>query len=254
MRLRQARWALFQWMTFACCLACAAPRLIAQKNVGERYLFHALNASRLNARLPPLAWNEELAHAAVQHLEIMRKEGTLTHQLAGEAGLPERVAAIGVRFTLLSENIGMAQSAAEIHSLWMGSPDHRDNMLDPTITSVGIAVFGSGNDVWAVEDFAHTVPELSLSQQEFEITQLLRSVGVPAAGSDAARNMCSLESGYVGKRPAFVMRFQSADLTQLPQSLLLRLQRGKVSVAAVGACTQPEKKFAPFRIAIALYP
>ncbi len=253
LRSRRAYLVLLRCVPLAWCITCGASGLLLPKNAGDLYLFRALNLSRAQAGLQPLVWSEELTRTAEQHLEMMYKDGTVAHQLAGEADLLDRVAAAGMRFTLVSENIGVAPSMEALHTMWIHSPEHQDNMLDPSATSVGIALLKVENELWAVEDFAHAIPELSLSQQEARVSHLLQSAGLSAAASGTVREMCSLESGYVGRRPAFVMRFQSAELTRLPPALLQRLQRGKVT-AEVGACAQPGKKFAPFRLAVALYP
>ena len=236
-----------------CALIASTEVADAQRTVAEQYLFQALNESRSAAGLPALVWSDQLTAAAAQHAERMRREAAVEHQFAREADLPERAADTGVRFSLIAENIAVAHNPAELHDMWFRSEGHRENMLEPSATAVGIALVQSNGEYWAVEDFARTLSNLSLPQQEGRVSQLLLQAGVRAGGTAAAREMCRMSSGYVGATPAFVMRFNATDLQHLPNQLLARLQRGRISSAAVGACEYPGSAFSTYSIAVALY-
>ncbi|MGI4853625.1 MAG: CAP domain-containing protein [Janthinobacterium lividum] len=225
----------------------------AQHSVAEQYLFSALNASRAAAGLPCLAWSDELTRAAKQHADWMSREAVVAHRLDQEADLPERAASNGARFSAVAENVGVSASAVDMQEMWEHSADHRQNMLDPAVNSVGIAVRQQGDEVWAVEDFASTSTALALLEQEDQVRRLLLTSGMRSAGTADARAMCRTPSGYVGRRPDFVMRFNATELTHLPAELEARLRRGGLSNAAVGACDYPQSSFASYSIAVALY-
>ncbi len=233
--------------------ACGVQQGSAQRTVAEQYLFAALNGARLEAGLRPLHWDGGLTAAAASHANAMRNAEQMTHRLETEPDLPERAAYSGSRFSVIAENVGVASSALELHSMWMQSPGHRENMLDPAVDAVGIAVLERGGNVWAVEDFARIVPDLSLRDQELQVVQLLQSAGLTSVPSNAARAMCEQSSGFVGVRPLFVMRYTATALTALPTELLDRLRRGMAAQAAVGACRGPQEKFSTYSIAVALY-
>lgn len=225
----------------------------AQRTVAEQYLFTALNSSRAEAGLPALRWSDRLTAAAAAHADAMHRADMVAHQLDREGDLPERAAASGTRFSAIAENIGVGGSAPELHGMWLQSASHRENMLDPAVDAVGISVLESNGDVWAVEDFARTVDDLSLREQERQVSRLLRSAGLAAAPSDAARTMCEQPTGYVGVRPLFIMRFNATALTTLPPALLDRIGQGRASQATVGACSYPQDGFSSYSIAVALY-
>jgi len=123
-------------------------------SASERQLFDAANRERQNRGLSVLKWDEALAKAAHRHAVEMAKQGTISHQFPGEPSLPARVTKAGARFTSLAENVAQAQSARQIHDLWMHSPGHRANLLDKDMDSVGIGIFAHNRDLFAVEDFS----------------------------------------------------------------------------------------------------
>ena len=221
--------------------------------LAEQYLYSSVNAERAAAGLPPLAWNTPLQGAADFHAQQMRFAHTLTHQLSGEPDLTARAAQSGTSFSRVAENVAVGQSILQMHDALMRSPHHRENILDGAVDSVAIAVVADRGQLWAVEDFARIVERLSLEDQESRVTGNLSLRGMPANSSEAARETCEKDSGYVGARPGFVMRYTTADLNQLPQQLLARLQTGSYRTAAVGACPPAPNGFSSYSIAILLY-
>jgi len=59
-----------------------------------------------------------------------------------------------VHFTSLAENIVVAQGAEAAHQAFMHSPNHRANMMDAEMDSIGIGMVERGGQVYVVEDFA----------------------------------------------------------------------------------------------------
>ena len=55
--------------------------------------------------------------------------------------------------------------------------------------------------------------------------------------------------------PRFIMRWQDADLTRLPQALVEKLASGNYRQAAVGSCPAQiaEGSFTAYRVAVLLY-
>lgn len=227
-------------------------------SVSEQYLFASANAERAQRGLAVLRWDAALYRAADGHAREMAERASISHQYPGEAELAIRGRDAGARFSLIAENVAEAPTAVRIHDAWMNSPEHRANLLDPQVDSVGIRVVRRAGQLYAVEDFARTVSVLSLEQQEQRVGELLqRASQVRLLDATAqARRTCAMESGFVGeRRPAFVMRFTSAELTRLPEALTSRLATGKYSEAQVAACeVGGEQRFTTFRVAVLLYP
>jgi uncharacterized protein YkwD len=235
----------------------ATSSLHAQGEVlsAERALFEAVNRERAAQGLPALHWDEALAAAARQHAHRMAQENQLSHQLPGEPAVQDRATQAGARFSLIAENIAVAPNPATIHSAWMQSPHHRENILDPQLNGVGIAVIKSGDGMFAVQDFSQAVANLTFAEQEKRVSDNLNEQGMPVIKTSSdARKTCDMERGFAGVHPMSVVRFEASDLTKLPEDLEQKLRSGRYHSAAVGACASGETVgFTHFRIAVVLY-
>jgi len=148
----------------------------SESAAAEQELFRMTNRDRAEARLPELEWNEWLAQAARQHAVEMARRGRLSHQFPGEPSLRDRIVATGVRFDASGENVALGPTMAEINRDWMLSPGHRANILDPNYNAIGVAVVRSGDELYAVTDFAHSVPALSVGDLEAAVAAAINQV------------------------------------------------------------------------------
>jgi len=243
-------------------------RAQAPHGSAEQILFDAANRDREARRLRPLRWDNSLATGARQHAQRMAQQNILSHQLPGEEDFKARALRAGARFTSLAENIAEGQNAPGIHTQWMSSPPHRENLLDPKLDSIGIAVAERGGEMFAVEDFSLAVPDLSLEEQELQVAAVLvdrnlnvmndvRGKGAADARTmiNEARNACAQTGKLVGTRSnSFVVRYTAADLSQLPDSLAKQLRKNEFRSAAVGACRSFDKSdFGNYRLAVLLF-
>jgi uncharacterized protein YkwD len=230
--------------------------------VAEQFLLAAANQDRTARGLPQLRYNPTLTEAARYHAREMAAHGDISHQFPGEPELSERGAKAGAHFSIITENVAEAPDASQLHDLWMHSPGHRANLLDPEVDSVGISVVYRNHEAFAVEDFANTVESLSYNQQESTVSNLLTRSGLRIADpnlvtQEEARKTCLMSTGYAAHRqPWFVMRYTADRLTELPTELQHRLQSGRYHQAVVGACTDPDSTgpFTGYNIAVLLYP
>jgi len=216
------------------------------------------NAERAQRGLPPLKWDVTLHRAALQHAGQMAARDSISHQYPGELDLAERGHAAGAKFTVIAENVAEALSAPEIHDAWMQSPDHRANLLDPRVDSVGISVLRRRGQLYAVEDFDRTVRSLSFEEQENAIAELLHAEARLYLLPDAedARQTCAMSTGFAGPRkPWFVERFTTSSLDRLPETLRQKLATGKYHTVSVGACeARNSGSFSPYTFAVMLFP
>jgi Cysteine-rich secretory protein family len=221
----------------------------------ESILLDAVNHERTAAGLPPYLWDKALAASALAHAKLMAKYETLSHQLPGEAPLERRATLAGARFSVLAENVAEGPSVPVLHTQWMNSPPHRANIMATDMSAIGIAVVPGGKMLFAVEDFSQPVPTLNLEVQELQVISLLSSQGVRMlSDTPDARKTCDLERGWAGDRPLSVLRYETADLSRLPDDVEQRVLSGKFSSASVGACDAGGPAgFARYRIAILLY-
>jgi hypothetical protein len=218
------------------------------------------NQARAAAGAGPLKWDAALATAARRHCLRMAAEGPISHQYADEPEISGRAAQAGAHFSLIEENVAIAPDPASIHNAWMRSAGHRANLLNPQVDRVGVAVVAGRNGLYAVADYERAVPVLTQAQVETTVTGMVEASGI-AILRDAtlARTACATDNGLPlaasGARPQFIMRWQDADLTQLPEALADSLVSGKFHQASVGSCpTQgQEGSFTAYRVAVLLY-
>jgi uncharacterized protein YkwD len=247
----------------AFCLLAMTPALRAQNDlqfeasltVAEQYLLAAANQDRANQGLPALRLDPVLTQASAFHAREMADHATISHQFPDEPELAERVSNAGVHFSLIAENVGEAPTSVIIHDLWMHSPDHRANLLDPNVNTIGIAIVSRDNQLYAVEDFASTVEPLTLAQQEHAVAGVIAQSGLQVADTtNDARETCTMPTGYAGsRRPWYIMRYTASSLNEIPSQLKTRLTSGKYHQAVVGACSANSRPFSSYNIAVLLY-
>jgi hypothetical protein len=215
------------------------------------------NQDRAAQGLGPLKWSPELAQAAQAHDERMVEHNDLQHQFADEPDVPTRAGQAGAHFQAVAENIALGPNGADIERQWMHSALHRTNILDPQMNIIGIALMRYKGEVWAVEDFAHTVEALGPSEIEGRVIGLLAQQGMQGATATAdARQTCEMPHGSAGEsKPRFVMRWEGSDLSRLPDVLVSKLHSGQFHSAAVGVCdsAHPGQGFTTYRVAVLLY-
>jgi Cysteine-rich secretory protein family len=223
----------------------------------EQSLLQLANEARAAHNLPPLQWDNYLARAARAHLQLVVRNPTqLLHQYPGEPDLLTRGANAGAKFSTISENIGGRGDTPEsLQQIWMTTPTHRANLLNPNLNAIGIAVVQSQGLLFAIEDFARNVPTLTPDAVEQQVSKLLEAQGFPPARSNEdARKTCMMSQGQAGT-PKLVIQWDGSDISQLPDAVLQRLDKAKYTTAAVGACSgkQSNQQFTTYHIAVLLY-
>src|SRR5438477_4854371 len=241
-------------VAFLFCFSTGAPAQL-ERNDSERQLFEALNRERTAHGLSALQWDETLFKAARRHALLMLNLNRLEHRLPSEPNLEERLAEAGARFGAIAENIAIGPNPQIIHGGWMDSPGHRKNILDPRLTSVGIAAVHGPGGLFAVQDFSRSVPELSVEQQEQKIVSLLGAMGFRStSATDGARKTCQNDAGFEGTSAKSMIRFEVSDLNKLPEDIEKKIRSRPYSKAAVGAChANRASGFSSYRIAVLFF-
>lgn len=218
-------------------------------------IFLLANKARTDSGVAPLRWDQALAAAAYKHCMRMTLEGQIAHRYSGEAAIEQRAGEAGAHFSLVEENLATGSEPSDIHEQWMDSPDSRAGLLSPDVDSVGVAVVALHGMLYAVADYAHIVPVLTQVQVEAAIASLLRSQGLFIAQDPTdARGLCAGRN-WVKVQPTFVMVWQNADLTQLPEGLMKILPQAHFRKAAVGNCPAKDLdgNFNQYRVAALFY-
>jgi uncharacterized protein YkwD len=257
-RMRPVRQTIREAVVLAIAAILLAGAALAQGKPGKQAetLLELANQERANRGLPRLKWDEALASAAQDHAERMARQNVLSHQLAGEPDIVVRAADAGAHFSLVAENIAEGPSLEIIHAGWMGSKPHRENILNPRLDSVGIAVSDRDWQLFAVQDFSQSEPILTIEQQEERIGALLGARGLRLlAKTGDVQQACKESQEFAYRpRPLSVVWFETSDLSTLPDSLKQKLQSGHYKSAMVGACSSNSTPgFTTYRFAVLLY-
>ena len=114
----------------------------------------AINASRADEHLMPLAVDPRLNGAAEEKLDDMLRRGYFDHKNP-EGKYVWDTLSRRCAFHMSAENLARGISdAGAMEKSWMSSPPHRENILNPVYQLTGIAV--SQNPPTAVVLFADT--------------------------------------------------------------------------------------------------
>ena len=218
------------------------------------------NQARAAAGVRPLRWDSALAAAALKHTLRMVAEGPIAHQYPGELNVSERAGLTGAHFDLIEENVAVASTAPAIHEGWMESKGHRENMLNPEVDSVGIAVVASRGVLYATADYSRGVEAMTQAQVESRFAEMLQSAGVKVLADHAlARSACMMDNGLpkAGSNapPSVLLRWEGSNLTSLPKDLVDHLASKRFHDAAVGSCDAhgDQGTFTSYRVAVLLY-
>jgi uncharacterized protein YkwD len=132
----------------------ARPRPAPTRGVGpELDVLARTNAERIRAGCGALRFDARLAAAARAHSADMVNRHYFEHESPDGDTPADRTAAAGYA-DYGGENIAYGQrSAAEVMSDWMGSPDHRRNILDCEFTTVGVGLDPRG--MYWTQDFGY---------------------------------------------------------------------------------------------------
>jgi uncharacterized protein YkwD len=139
--LRRAALVLVAGMAWL--FAAEGQRGLAQKPSGrgtfEAEVVRLTNLERTQRGLQPLRWNGQLNDAARGHAADMARQSRLAHVLDGQDP-GDRIDTAGYRWASYGENIAVGYPTARaVVAGWMNSPGHRQNILNPSFTEIGIA-------------------------------------------------------------------------------------------------------------------
>lgn len=103
------------------------------------------NQYRAQHGLPPLRVNASLERVAELHGRDMVRHRFFSHSGSDGSDIGDRALRGGYRYCVIAENIAQGhRSASAVAKGWMKSPGHRRNMLDRTVTEIGVTR-GQGN-------------------------------------------------------------------------------------------------------------
>ncbi|HEX8591296.1 MAG TPA: CAP domain-containing protein, partial [Candidatus Paceibacterota bacterium] len=120
------------------------------------------NEERGDAGLASLKANSLLTRAAQMKADDMAAKSYYAHVAPDGTPPPYWLNAVGYKYQIMAENLVIdRESSDDAVSAWMGSKYHRDNILNPVFTEIGVGVaHGSykGRDtIYVVQMFAKPI-------------------------------------------------------------------------------------------------
>lgn len=102
------------------------------------------NDERAGAGCPAVTSDPRIAEAAQRHSDDMAARGYFAHDSQDGRSFDQRISDAGYP-TPGAENIAMGQDdAREVVRDWMESPGHRRNILDCSLSTIGVGLSGDG--------------------------------------------------------------------------------------------------------------
>lgn len=108
-----------------------------------------VNKERANAGLKPLTVHAKLTTMAVDKAKDMSDNNYFSHTSPTHGSPFDMMKAYGISFGYAGENIAKGQrTPQEVMNSWMNSQGHRENILSPNFTMIGVGYY---NGYWVQE-------------------------------------------------------------------------------------------------------
>lgn len=108
-----------------------------------------VNQERSKAGLRPLTSNSALTAMALDKAKDMYNNGYFDHTSPTYGSPFDMMSTYGIRYSYAGENIAKGQQTPEaVMKAWMNSTGHRQNILSPNFTQIGVAFY---NGEWVQE-------------------------------------------------------------------------------------------------------
>jgi uncharacterized YkwD family protein len=112
-----------------------------------------VNQERSKAGLAPLASDAALANMALDKAKDMYNNNYFDHNSPTYGSPFDMMKAYGISYSYAGENIAKGQrNPDEVMNAWMNSAGHRQNILSPNFTKIGVAYY---NGEWVQEFIAN---------------------------------------------------------------------------------------------------
>lgn len=131
------RWMIFlmTFLSVITAIALITPAMAAA--TPEQQILQLINQQRQLNHLKPLTLYPTLVKLGQEQAGLMASTKTLSHEVNG-LDLVTRTDRAGYPYSNIGENIALAMTPAQVVDMWMHSPPHRANILNPEFTEVGI--------------------------------------------------------------------------------------------------------------------
>lgn len=225
----------------------------AHESQAEEQLLRLANQARRQAGAPPLTLDSGLSEAARTHAQAMLEARQLSHQFEGEPSLPQRLAiATKLLMDEEAENVALDYDPEHGHEHLMMSPPHRANLLNPSYNVVGVGVVRSGDRLYIVQDFGHSIPDYSATDLKDRIAKAVNRTRRQASQPELERRdllvadsvACSMAEADKVVTPATrklaarftVLTYTSVHPETLPDGAAHAVASRTLKTFSIGAC------------------
>lgn len=112
----------------------------------EAQVLQLVNAERGKAGLSALTMNGTLSSVAKTKASDMRDKNYFSHDSPTYGSPFDMMKQFGISYSYAGENIAAGQQTAQaVMTAWMNSPGHRQNIMSPNFTQMGIGYSPGGN-------------------------------------------------------------------------------------------------------------
>ena len=124
----------------------------------EQESFNLVNRERAEVgSAGQLARNAVVERIAREYSEQMRDQGFFAHRAPDGSTLESRLRRAGIEFRMAAENLARVENHADpaifAHTILMGQPHHRENILGPEYRLLGVGAAKSDDKVWITQIF-----------------------------------------------------------------------------------------------------
>lgn len=114
-----------------------------QLTASELKLIELINQERTKAGLNPLIIDYQLARVARIKAEDMNANNYFSHDSPAYGSPFKMMKNFGISYKAAAENIGKTSSMERAHSGFMNSQEHRENIMNPYYTHIGVGISGN---------------------------------------------------------------------------------------------------------------
>ncbi|KAK9761667.1 hypothetical protein K7432_013264 [Basidiobolus ranarum] len=105
-----------------------------------------VNRERVKQRLRPLVLSSELSEVCQRHSLMQAQYNKMTHDRYDHSPMDKAINEQGLNWSQYGENVARGQQNEQVvMNVWMHSPPHRRNILNPSFTHMGAALAQPGN-------------------------------------------------------------------------------------------------------------
>jgi uncharacterized protein YkwD len=125
----------------------------AVMNVAEQCT-SMVNAERAARGVAPVSVHPSVQFAAESHAKYEALASVMTHVSPNGARGGDRIAGAGYAWRTWGENVAAGQAdCTTVMAAWMNSPGHRDNILNPAFSHIGMAAAANSAGVpyWVMD-------------------------------------------------------------------------------------------------------